>query len=286
MYSIFWLHLTGRLHLEVPFARDQDYISVLANFCTENNIDLIIPSNESEVSILSINQNRLPSIISSEPKTLEIFGDKYLTYKLFSEASIPFADSYLPSEKKNIDFPFILKPRKGYGSKNIYFNPTNIDDFGDDYIIQRLYEGTELTIGFYVTKANILHGFMALSKFGSPPANAYSVYTQHQDEISDILKKIVDTIPIKGPCNLQCIVTENDEIIPFEVNCRLSGSSSIRHHFGFRDIEYILCEYLWSKELPQPELTEGCALRGFKDIIFPNISTLEDLSSTTKYISF
>ena len=52
----------------------------------------------------------------------------------------------------------IVKPIEGRGSRDIYINPKNISAFSDKFLVQKLYEGIEVTIAFYVNKVNILHG--------------------------------------------------------------------------------------------------------------------------------
>ena len=49
-------------------------------------------------------------------------------------------------------------------------------------------------------------------------------------------------------------------------------------HFGFKDVEYILEEYLFHKVSKKPKLISGTAIRILMDIIYPgkSISDIEN----------
>jgi carbamoyl-phosphate synthase large subunit len=79
-----------------------------------------------------------------------------------------------------------------------------------------------------------------------------------------------------GAANLQSIVTENGDIFPFEVNCRISGTNSIRSNFGFKDVEYTLQEYLYNDKPDQPQITNGVAVRILMDVIYPGKDSFAD----------
>jgi carbamoyl-phosphate synthase large subunit len=265
---------------EVPFSTDDKYIPSIKAICHENNVRLIIPSTDYESYILSLNKTQLPPVACSSPEAGKTFLDKYESYLFCHKNGLPFAESILPGNYNNALETYIVKPREGRGSRDVYINPANPAGFSNDFIIQPFLTGKEITTAFYVTKQNALLGLITLERTLSAGTTMMcEVTTLYDTVLTGYINKLISLLDIKGACNIQCIVTENG-IIPFEVNCRVSGTNSIRSQFGFKDVEYIIDEYLYNKPLKKPEISTGSALRILYDIIYPG-KKVEEIDNNT-----
>ena len=264
---------------KVPFAELPDYIPTIQKIVAEEKIDLIIPSTDFEVYELALHADELGSkVAASQTKTASIYLDKYLSFLHHQKNAISFAASHLPSAYKGEFKKCIAKPRKGRGSRGLLFNPSNWSGLTDEeYMIQELHEGEEITTAFYVNKQNKLHGSITLSRSldGGGATNQCMVYNEHQETIDVILKKMISCANFQGSANLQSIVTKEGNIYPFEVNCRISGTNSIRSNFGFEDVKYTLEEYLYNQAPSQPKIKPGVAVRIIMDIIYPDSASYE-----------
>jgi len=271
-------HLCDKFY-SVPYAYDPTYIPIIRKIVNEEKVDLIIPSTDYEVYHLAKSKEEINcEIVVSEMETTAIYLDKYKSYIHHNDNNIPFAKSYLPSEYDNTLEKIIIKPREGRGSRGIHLNPKNIGDFGDDYVVQELHRGKELTTAFYVSKEKKLHGFITLERWLENGAtNECRVNKEYDYLIEKILLGIIDCTGIKGSSNLQSIVTDRGEIFPFEINCRISGTNSIRSNFGFEDVKYTLEEYLYGIKPSQPEIIDGVAVRILMDVIYPHASDASNL---------
>jgi carbamoyl-phosphate synthase large subunit len=266
-------HLCDRVRL-TPFATDSDYIQTVRKICEDESINLIIPSTDYECYCLSIEKNRelLPTVATSPEKTNEVFLDKYRTSRLFDEYDIPFAKSVLPSGYGGEFEEVVVKPREGRGSRDVYFDPENIDGFNDGYVVQKRYIGEEVTTAFYVTKGNELHGFVTfLRELESGATHLCEVTHAYDDQILEIIRGMMSRLEIRGSCNIQSIVTSAGRVVPFEVNGRISGTNSIRSQFGFKDVQYTAEEYLFNQEPEAVYLKNGSAVRVLMDVIYPDI---------------
>ena len=92
---------------------------------------------------------------------------------------------------------------------------------------------------------------------------------------------MIDLGGLKGSFNLQSIVTENNEIVPFEVNCRISGTNSIRHNLGFQDVKYTVQEYLFNQNPDEAKPINGIATRILMDIVYPQATDESQLNNKT-----
>ena len=270
---------------KVPYAMDDSYIDTINAIVTQENVDLIIPSTDYEVYYLSKYRAELKcKAVVSELDTTERYLDKYISYTYHNAHQLPFAPSYLPSTYPvGLFKDIILKPREGRGSRGIHINPIDIHTFSDEYMVQQLVNGKEITTAFYVNNQKELHGFINLErKLDNGATNECFVNRNYDETLEIILKQIIAKNNFVGSANLQSIVTDSGEIIPFEINCRISGTNSIRSNFGFEDVRYTLEEHLYNLPASIPNIIEGAAVRIMMDVIYPNkgdINSLKDKSS-------
>lgn len=264
-------HLCDRVH-RVPPGAEEQYAEEIRRIVEQEQPNLIIPCTDQETLALARLSTSLPRIAASPAQVCATFLDKHLTSEAFQQANLPFARSSLPSRYDGSFGPVIVKPREGRGSRDLFFNPTEPRDFDDTYVVQELLQGEEVTIGFYVTLQGVLHGFLVMRRrLQAGTTVACEVFRDKDDAVGDLLEKLVQAVPIRGSCNVQAIISRDGAITPFEVNGRISGTASIRHHFGFKDVEYTVDEYLFGRS-PQPvRLSHGSAHRLLVDVIYPDL---------------
>lgn len=265
---------------QVPYAYDQGYIPTMIEICNSQSIDLIIPSTDYEVYYLKKHENLFQSKVIGSCESIAAFClDKYENYKTFQLNHLPFAETLIPSEYKQQFKEYIVKPRKGRGSRQIFVNPEHVHDFNDEYCIQPLLKGIEITTACYITKQGDLLGhitfFRQLEHGNTVLAE---VRTDYDKEIQDMILKILKYHPFRASFNIQSIVIDT-QIIPFEINCRISGTNSFRSFFGFKDVEYCIREYLFNEPLEKPQIRTGFALRRYCDVVYPD-ATLNNFDHT------
>jgi carbamoyl-phosphate synthase large subunit len=234
---------------KVPYANKSSFIPTIVKLIEEYKIDLIIPTTDLEGLFLSKYKLEIPcNILISQHSLVKNCYDKYLTYKIFKKNKIDFVDTYLTSEYEIEKFEnIILKPRSGRGSRGIHINPNDLSIFNDDYIVQELKIGKEITTSAYIDKKGNLISYISLER---ELENGTTVQTrffdENQESLLEIIKKIMTLGKIKGSFNVQSIY-DGEKYHPFEVNLRISGTNSIRHCYGFKDVEWGIKEYLYDE---------------------------------------
>ena len=268
----------------VPYSYDAAYIPAIQKVVDAEKVDLIIPTTDYEIYYLSLHQNDIDAVVvASDAQTAKKYLDKYLTFEHHESLVIPFAKSWLPKDYDGSEENIILKPREGRGSRGILINPVNPNDFGDDCMIQPLHKGREITTAFYVKKDGSLHGLFTMERELSNGATSKSKVVRDFDpEIEKIIRQMIAAGGLKGSLNLQSIVDDNNNIIPFEVNCRISGTNSIRHNLGFQDVKYTLQEYLYNQRPDDVKTTDGIAIRLLYDVIYPGATDENQLINNQK----
>src|SRR5690606_8364809 len=143
----------------VPPFDSNDYILTLLNICKENSVRYILSLNVSDLIILIKNENHFReigcNIIGGKIESIISTYDKFALSQLCFNHSLPNIKTELLKEfsidKKN-NFPMIIKPRYGSGSRGVTII-SSIDDFyriqnelsekSDEYIIQSFISGQE-----------------------------------------------------------------------------------------------------------------------------------------------
>jgi carbamoyl-phosphate synthase large subunit len=274
---------------QVPYAFAPEYIPSIQDIVDSEKVNLIIPSTDYEVFFLSLNREVLgANVAASEPWIAKIYLDKYLSYQHHSTLGIPFAKSWLPGEYDFSETSIIAKPREGRGSRGIIINPANPALLGEDYMIQPYVEGTEITTAVYINRSNEIHGIFTMEReLQNGTTSKSKVIFEYDEQLEGIISKMIKPMALHGSFNIQSIVTSAGEIVPFEINCRISGTNSIRHNLGFQDVKYTLQEYLFNETPDRPKPIRGIATRILLDVIYPGAQTEEScLNNTSNYFIF
>ena len=137
---------------------NEQYIQNLLNICSNDHIDLLIPTIDTDLLALSENKEKFEAIgtkvMISSPEMVHICRNKNNTYRFFSDcglcAPLPVDDW---NEYKN-GYPAFIKPKDGSSSINA-FKIANIEELKmyagqiRSYIIQPFIEGKEYTIDIF-----------------------------------------------------------------------------------------------------------------------------------------
>ncbi|WP_436517199.1 ATP-grasp domain-containing protein [Ekhidna sp. To15] len=270
-------HLCTEVY-KVPLGDDASYMERIVRIVEKENVDLIIPSTDLESYHLGTQRDLLPENVElaiSDPSVTGLSLDKWKTSEALETSNIPFAKSFLPSQYKGQFSKTILKPRTGRGSRDIYVNPENPSGFDDTFIVQELLEGPEITTTFYVTKNRAVKGQITfVRELDSGNTSKAEVTFEYEEELQKIIDKFIESFDCVGSINIQSKVTAKG-IIPFEINSRISGTNSLRPHFGFPDVKFTVQEWLFNQKPEAHTVTSGCALRVIDDIIYSDIALSE-----------
>lgn len=280
-------HLCDAVHA-VPYAVEPGYIPAMKRICKKEAVDFIIPSTDAETYYLALAGDELPQLSTSSADVALTFYNKLKTWEAFRASSLPFAETVLPSAYKRNFSSYVVKPVTGRGSRDIYVNPKHPEEFSDEYVIQQLHSGKEITTAFYVTRQKKLLGHVTFERsLQHGLTQQCEVTFEHNKKIEALIYGMLKAFDIKGSCNIQSIVEEGTgAIIPFEVNGRISGTNSIRSQFGFDDVRYTVDEYLYGKTPKLPVIKQGAAVRMVMDIIYPGKKLADIKNNHDEYYLF
>ncbi|MFL0197103.1 ATP-grasp domain-containing protein [Clostridium sp. WILCCON 0269] len=255
--------------LTIPPASDFKYEQNIRDIIIKYNIKAIFPGSEPELRFFNKNREKFNDvyIAINSREIIELCMDKFETYERLNKLGI-----LLPKYNKincisaieSIDyFPVILKPSTGSGgSSHVYiaFDSWELKLFTEymlkldiDIVAQEYigYDNNEYTIGISSDKnGNVISSIIlkriinnGLSTSKKINVNGKSMLISsgisqgefiHDENIKKQAELIAKKLNSRGPINIQGRV-KNDKLLIFEINPRLSGTTSLRAIVGYNE---------------------------------------------------
>jgi len=286
---------------KVPYAKDKNFKNAISKIIEKHNVKFIFHGSEPELKFISENRSFFENIGVGHPlNSKEIIGlcmDKIKTFKLLESLEIKVGrykkiDSL--DDISDIDFfPLVLKPSTSSGGSahvNICFDRYDLEimtkymlKYGVDIVAQEyIYSEDEYTIGVSSDKnANILGSIAIKRILGNSLSTRtkikkgdklYMIFTgisQGQIVKDESILKQAEDIAKKlnsvGPLNIQCRVVKG-VLIPFEINPRLSGTTSLRAMVGYNEPEAMIKKHVFNEFITLNEYKEGIILRTIEEV--------------------
>jgi carbamoyl-phosphate synthase large subunit len=228
---------------EMPLASAPDFSDRVTKICRERKIDLVIPIIDYEFvhwSRLSaeLMQSGTRVVISPEP-ALTVAEEKDKTFEYFQSLRVPTIDTWRADEiadPAKLPFPVYLKPRCGRASLDNYI-ARNTEEYRlsiakvPDPIVQPLTSGEEVTID---TISDFEGRFLAACpriRLEVKSGQAYRSVTIDRPDLVAMARRIVEGLPIVGPSNIQCFLTDAGPAV-FEINARFGAASILSIQAG------------------------------------------------------
>lgn len=268
----------------IPNSSSPDYIEKLLEICIKENVQAIAPGSEPETEIVSKNSNLFSeknvATLTNKHELVKLCNDKSSLSKFLSSNGIKSPQTYdieNMSEINASDYPLLIKPTIGSGSRNV-FVVENLEEltFFTKYltkqkiipIIQEYISGNdEFSIGvLYCDNGKLktsiamrrnLHNGLSTRSVTKTKKNESLIVSSgisqgFFDDFSEIREKaeeIAAKLNSDGPINIQCRM-KDDELYVFEINPRFSGTTSARTLVGCNEPD-ILTKFRLLGEIPE-----------------------------------
>jgi carbamoyl-phosphate synthase large subunit len=220
----------------MPAASAPDFVEQAISLCRDRKIDLVLPIIDYEFVGWARAAEPLAhsgtQVVISPAKALEVCQEKDRTDAYFRTLGIPCPQTWRPTEIRDeqaLPFPVIIKPRCGRASLDTY-RAENLEAYRfylprvPDPIVQPCLRGQEVTID----TISDLHGrFLAASpriRLEVKGGQAFKSVTIDAPELVEFARRIVEPLPIIGPSNIQCFLTD-EGVSFFEINARFGAGS-------------------------------------------------------------
>lgn len=220
---------------QIPPATSKDFAFKVLALCRRLEIDLFIPSVDEE--LLPIAQ--LPEQIGCEmllppERFVARHLDKLTSNQFLHQASLP-APLTVAADEGCMDFPCVVKPRSGRGSRNVAIVYSEAELQAQitlarkqpkDFVVQELITGDEYTVMVAADKNGTLRAVVPVL-VGCKRGITLRAETVRDQEVINACTAIHDADPVSGCYNVQLIKTSNGLVKPFEINPRISTTACL-----------------------------------------------------------
>ena len=228
---------------------DPKYIDNLINICISDKIDLLIPTIDTDLLILSENKERFAAIgtrvMISESDKIKICRDKNNTSQFFKEcglcAPIPINDY----KEYNSGFPAFIKPKDGSSSINAYKveNADQLKVYADqvkDYIIQPFVDGREYTVDIFCDWEGNPVSIVPRERLQVRAGEVLKTQIFMDEQIIEESRRICEKFHPCGPLTVQLIRDKEGVDWFIEINPRYGGGAPLSMKAGAKSAEAVL----------------------------------------------
>jgi carbamoyl-phosphate synthase large subunit len=255
---------------QVPSVYSDNYISSIKSICDKYSIDLVVPLNDLELSVLGRARNILEPdvrLVLSSDRVINICSDKWETYKFCVESNISSPKTYISIENAikdisngNLSYPLMIKPRWGSASFGLYkvYNENELvnyfdlcsDNLADSYlsdfgtskknvVIQEFLSGDEYGVDIFNSLDCEFHSSTLKKKLSMRSGETDKAITINNHKLSNLTKQLASKLRHIG--NLDCDFFElNGDFYLLEMNPRFGGGYPFSHEAGTNYVKNLL----------------------------------------------
>ena len=234
---------------KVVAMKDPEYINMLLSICEADDIDLIIPTTDLDLLVLSENKKKIESlgtkVMISSPDMIHICRDKNLTSQFFIDCGLHAPTPVNDWRKYTGGYPAFIKPKDGSSSVNAFKieNDKELEYYAgkiNDYIVQPYISGREYTIDIFCNwegrPISIVPRRRLQVRAGEVLKTAICMDRQMIEEANALCRSFKPC----GPITVQLIRDENNIDWFIEINPRFGGGAPLSMKAGARSADAIL----------------------------------------------
>jgi carbamoyl-phosphate synthase large subunit len=277
------LHLFSELKsCLTPGVMDPQYDDFITSKLVSEKIDVVFPLLGVEFAYFQKNSTKFKGlgieVVAPRSHDALRAESKFESIELVKKAGLNYPQTSLISSQDDI-FRFfeegnaqgVLKPVFGASSAEIHFvnTPTEASAIiqlrpPGYFVLQEFMPGAEFTVGVHRSVNSDSAYSIAIErdlKFGL----SYSGKVIFNDKIEQYAIDVVLALGLYDSNNVQLKLV-NDQPVMFEINPRLSSTTSVRAHFGFNEPDMILKDRLLKEKINHPTILQGNFSRYWEEV--------------------
>lgn len=242
----------------LPAADDDRFSDCLLSLCIEQNIQLVIPTIDTELTALAKIKSHFSdlgiTIVVSDLALVNACRDKRLTHDLFDDIQIDVPATY---NLDSIQFPCFAKPVSGSLSKNIRIlnSQAELDSWTidlEDMMFMEVIssdEFDEYTVDIYYSKCGTLKCVVPRQRIEVRGGEISKGKTQ-KSVVSLIEKSMMNVAGAFGCLTLQIFKSKtSDKIFGIEINPRFGGGFPLSNAAGAKYPEFLIREIFLNENI-------------------------------------
>ena len=226
-----------------------DYIDNLLDICKKDKIDLVVPTIDTDLLVLSENLERFEQIgtkvMISAPDKIRICRDKNNTSQFFVDCGLPAPMPVNDWKEYKAGYPAFIKPKDGSSSINAFKveNKEELEVYAgqiEDYIVQPFISGREYTIDIFCDWNGEPICIVPRERMQVRAGEVLKTQIYMDQTMIDEAKALCKAFKPCGPMTVQLIRDEQGIDWYIEINPRFGGGAPLSMKAGARSAESIL----------------------------------------------
>lgn len=267
----------------IPMAKDPAYLDVLGSLLDLHRPDVLLVGTDVELLLLAHHRHAIEStwgtrVVVASPEVVGIADDKWLTVQFLRSHHFPAPDSCLPSEDgaaedalvERVGFPLVVKPRVGARSvgvsvvrdrdalnQAVRYAPSPVVIQECVGVPEEEYTAGTLTFDGHCDASIVMRRDLR-------DGNTYRAWVDDYPEVNAVVKKMAEALGAYGPANFQFRLV-GGQVKVFEINGRFSGTTPLRMHAGFNEVDLVVRRVVLGEPIRQPQVEKMTILRYFTE---------------------
>lgn len=234
---------------KVVAMKDPTYIDNLLEICKSDNIDLVVPTIDTDLLVLSENMGRFEEIgtrvLVSKLDKIRICRDKNRTSQFLVDCGLKAPMPVNNWRKYGSGFPAFIKPKDGSSSINAY-KVDSVEELElyakqiDDYVVQPFVKGHEYTIDAFCDWEGNPISIVPRERLQVRAGEVLKTQICLDEKMIAETKVICEAFKPCGPMTVQLIRDKNGVDWFIEINPRYGGGAPLSMKAGARSAENTL----------------------------------------------
>lgn len=234
---------------KVVAMKDPEYIDNLIQICSNDQIDLLIPTIDTDLLVLSENKRKFEAIgtkvMISTPEMIRICRDKNNTSQFFVNCGLHAPMPINDWREYKGAYPVFIKPKDGSSSINA-FKVENIKELEsyagqiEEYIVQPFVKGTEYTIDIFCNWEGEPISIVPRERMKVRAGEVLKTRITMDSKMISEAKALCKAFKPCGPMTVQLIRDRNGADWFIEINPRFGGGAPLSMKAGARSAEAVL----------------------------------------------
>jgi carbamoyl-phosphate synthase large subunit len=241
---------------------EDGYVSSLRDLVRAHDVDVIVPLADMDQLKLARARDELEALVLlPDADVVDRMADKYAAHGLFEELGFDSPATYLPGEvPDDLEFPVLVKARRGYGSRHIYRAhdrealELELERTPVESMVQAVCPGAEFSIDVVCDLDGRCLNAIPRTMIESKGGESIKGMTVKDWELIELARRLSEAIPLKGVATIQCFRGPDGKHRITDVNPRFGGAFPLPQAAGGRYPELVLA--LAAGERPEPRVGE------------------------------
>lgn len=245
--------------------KDERYIGNMLSICAEDHIELLIPTIDTDLLVLSENKERFEEIgtrvMISAPDMIKICRDKNNTSQFFVDCGLHAPMPVNDWKDYKAGYPAFIKPKDGSSSINA-FKAENEDELRtyaaqvEDYIVQPFISGHEYTIDIFCDWGGKPIFIVPRERLQVRAGEVLKTRIELDQIMIEESKALCKAFKPCGPMTVQLIRDDAGVDWFIEINPRFGGGAPLSMKAGARSAEAIL-KFIDGESIGEYQIADG-----------------------------